>query len=130
MTSWCTVKGGVILGNVLRRLRAAGLQPSLCKCEFGPTTTQRLGHIVTREGILPDPNTAILQCLTPRSYGIYTPHVAHLAAPLYRLYRKGVQYTRSLECQQAFEDIQDILVSLALLRRVDPDLPTYPIQAG
>ena len=40
------------LDNVLRRLRAAGLKASPGKCEFGQTSVQYLGHIVTHASIL------------------------------------------------------------------------------
>ena len=38
------------LNEVLRRPRAAGLKASPNKCEFGATSMQYLGHVVTREG--------------------------------------------------------------------------------
>ena len=58
-----------ILDDVLRRLRAAGLQASRSKCAYGQSTIQYLGHIVTREGILPDPGNikAIMDCPSPKS---------------------------------------------------------------
>ena len=57
------------LDEVLRRLRAAGLKASPSKCEFGKTSIQYLGHIVNREGILPDRDNvkAIMDCKPPRN---------------------------------------------------------------
>ena len=57
------------LDEVLRRLRAAGLKTSAGKCEFGKSSMQYLGHMVTREGILPDQANikAIMDCSAPRN---------------------------------------------------------------
>lgn len=99
---------------------------------------QYLGHTVSREGTLSDPDNvkAIMQCATPKSltelrsfngmvqyYGNYMLHWAQIAAPLHRLYRNGVQFTWSSDCQQASEEIKGMLVSPAVLRRADPELP-------
>ena len=126
------------LGNVLRRLRAAGLQASPGKCEFGRATLQYLGHIVTREGILPDNDNvkAIMQCPAPRNltelrsftgmvqyYNKYIPHMAQLYVPLYRLYKKNAPFYWTHECQQAFEEVKAALISPPVLRRADPALP-------
>ena len=126
------------LDSVLRRLKAAGLQASPGKCEFGKTEMTYLGHIVTRDGILPDRGNvqSIMDCPAPKAltelrsfigmvqhYGNYIPHLAHMAAPLYRLYKKGVQFVWSPACQQAFEDIKAMLISPPVLRRADPSLP-------
>lgn len=43
---------------VLTRLRAAGLQASLHKCEFHVTKTKYLGFIITTEGVEVDPDKA------------------------------------------------------------------------
>jgi len=91
------------LDEVWRQLTAAGLKASPRKCEFGRTSMQYLGHIVNREDILPDRDhvKAIMDCKPPRSltglrsfvgmvqyYGNYIPHLAQIAAPLFRLYKK------------------------------------------
>lgn len=124
------------LDNVLRRPRAAGLQAFPSKCECGCTISQYLEHIVTREGILPDADSvkAIMQCAAPKSltelrswqgtgrvqyYGHYIPHLAQTTVPLYRLYRKRVQFTWSSDCHPAFEEIKGMLVRAALILQTD-----------
>ena len=126
------------IDDVLRRLRAAGLKASPGKCEFGQTSMQYLGHIVTREGILPDEDNvkAIMDCKAPETltelrsfygmvqyYGNYIPHLAEIAVPLFKLYKKGVEFTWTTDCQEAFETIKQSLVSPPVLRRPDPTLP-------
>jgi hypothetical protein len=41
--------------KVLQRLREAGLQASISKCEFHVTRTKYLGFIITTEGVEADP---------------------------------------------------------------------------
>ena len=105
MTSSSTLRHGrsTWQDEVWRQLTAAGLKASPRKCEFGRTSMQYLGHIVNREDILPDRDhvKAIMDCKPPRSltglrsfvgmvqyYGNYIPHLAQIAAPLFRLYKK------------------------------------------
>jgi len=97
-----------------------------------------LGHIITREGILPNTDNikAIMTCPAPKSitelrsfngmvqyYGDYIPHLAEIATPLYKLYKKAVEFTWSPACQQAFDTIKAKLTSPPVLRRPDPTLP-------
>lgn len=58
----------VVLDEVFTRLRAAGLKASPAKCELGMEQLLYLGHIVTREGVLPDPQNvqAILAATPPQ----------------------------------------------------------------
>ena len=44
------------LNKVLERLEKAGLKLSKEKCKFGETELEFLGHIISRDGIKPDPN--------------------------------------------------------------------------
>ena len=56
-----------MLDEVFQRLRAAGLKASPSKCEIAQEQLLYLGHMVTREGILPDPSNvqAILHAAPP-----------------------------------------------------------------
>ena len=93
-----------LLDEVFRRLRAAGLKASPGKCEFAQTSMQYLGHLVTREGVLPDRSNikAILDCPAPKTrtqvrsfvgmvqyYGDYVELLAELAAPPVRAIQEG-----------------------------------------
>ena len=44
------------LQAVLERIQSAGATLNKEKCEFGKTTIKFLGHIITPEGISPDPS--------------------------------------------------------------------------
>ncbi|ODM16893.1 hypothetical protein SI65_07858 [Aspergillus cristatus] len=57
-----TVEHELHVKKVLERLRAAGLQASIKKCEFHVTQTKYLGFILTTDGIEVDPEkTAVIQ---------------------------------------------------------------------
>ncbi len=49
------------VNKVLQRLRDAGLQADIRKCEFGVTRTKYLGFIISTDGIEVDPEkTAVI----------------------------------------------------------------------
>lgn len=122
--------------KVLTRLRAAGLQADIRKCEFGVKKTKYLGFIISTGGIEVDPEkVAIIQDWMPpktvkgtqsflgfcnfyrrfiRDYGV-------IAKPLTHLTRKDVPFVFDEKCQEAFEELKRRLVSAPLLAHYDPD---------
>ena len=128
----------VILDEVFTRLRAAGLQASPAKCELGMEQLLYLGHLITREGVLPDPKNiqTILEAAAPNSvsevrtflgmcnyYDEYVRYYADLAQPLYKLLRKQVEFIWSQECQDAFDKLKIMLTTAPVLRRPDSSMP-------
>ena len=90
----------VALDQVFSRLRAAGLQASGAKCALAQTELLYLGHLVTREGILPDNSNIehIAAATAPKNvkevrsflgmanyYSQFVEGFAEIARPLYRL---------------------------------------------
>jgi hypothetical protein len=88
------------LEEVFDRLRAANLTLNKNKCHFLRDEFQYLGHIVSEEGIRPDPKKveAILKMRPPKNakemrsimgscsyFRKFIPHFAELSAPLYKL---------------------------------------------
>lgn len=61
--------------KVLQRLRDAGLQVDLKKCEFSVTRTQYLGFIITTEGIEVDPDkvAAVVNWKAPPTFVGFSP---------------------------------------------------------
>ena len=57
------------LEEVFRRLREANLKLNVKKCSFVKQRIEYLGHVVTPEGIFPDPGKAevVKKCPTPAS---------------------------------------------------------------
>ncbi|XP_022797452.1 uncharacterized protein LOC111335727 [Stylophora pistillata] len=69
--------------KVLQRLSTASLTLNAAKCEFNMTTIKFLGHIISTQGIQPDPNkvSAVVDMLPPKnvheSYITMESHDAH-----------------------------------------------------
>src|SRR6266567_6748279 len=123
--------------KVLQRLRDAGLQVDIKKCEFSVTRTKYLGFIISTEGIEVDPDkvSVIQQWQAPttvrgiqsflgfcnfyrrfiRDYGV-------IAKPLVRLTKTMVPFQFGKECWEAFEELKARLTSSELLRHYDPEL--------
>lgn len=125
--------------KVLERLRAAGLQASIRKCEFHVTRTKYLGFILTTDGIEVDPEKTAVICnwavpTTVRGvqsflgfcnfYRRFIKDYSRIAKPLNRLTKKNVPFTWIAECRQAFEELKKRLTDAPILRHYHPDLET------
>lgn len=120
--------------SVLMRFRAAGLKLGPSKCQFLGEEVKYLGHILSRQGVRPDPDK--LSCVrnfpTPRNakevrqflglLGYYRRHVKNFvenARPMKRLTSPKVDFVWDEEAQTAFELMKDALTSAPLLRFPD-----------
>ena len=89
-----------------------------------------LGHLVTSEGIQPDPEktsrvigypvpadiNAVRSFLGLASYyRKFVPGFAQIAAPLHSLLEKEAHFYWSMECQRAFEQLKQLLTSAPVL---------------
>ena len=107
--------------KVLERLRAAGLQASIKKCEFHVTRTKYLGFILTTNGIEVDPEKTAVICdwavpTTVRGvqsflgfcnfYRRFIKDYSRIAKPLNCLTRKDVSFAWTDKCQQVFEELK------------------------
>ena len=126
--------------QVLARLRDAGLQIDIDKCEFEATSVKYLGFIVEAgRGIRVDPEKvqAIQQWQPPRSvkgvrsflgfanyYRQFIPKFSNIASPLTALTKKDAAFAWSKECQTAFEELKLRLISAPVLAQWDPDRET------
>ena len=126
--------------QVLARLRDAGLQIDIDKCEFEATSVKYLGFIVEAgKGIRVDPEKvqAIQQWQRPRSvkgvrsflgfanyYRQFIPKFSNIASPLTALTKKDAAFAWSKECQTAFEELKLRLITAPVLAQWDPDRET------
>ena len=116
--------------QVLDRLRAAGLQADIRKCEFGVTRTKYLGFIISTEGLAVDPEkvSAVVGWQAPRTvkgiqsflgfcnfYRRFIPNYSRIARPLNLLTHKDVKWDFSDACHEAFQKLKDALVNAPLL---------------
>jgi transposase InsO family protein len=125
--------------KVLERLRHAGLQIDLKKCEFHVTRTKYLGFIVSTNGIEVDPDKiSVIKHWTPpttvkgvqsflgfcnfyrrfiRDYGI-------IAKPMVNLTKTGVRFIWTQSCQDSFQKLKSMLTSAPILQHYSEDLET------
>ena len=117
--------------NVFERLLVAGLKIKPTKCDFAKKSVTFLGHIVSAEGIMPDPTNTdkIRRFPRPRNVkeiqqflglvGYYRKFIrdfAKIAAPLVKLVKKSEDFRWTEDQQRAFEELRDKLLHPPILR--------------
>ena len=118
------------LREVFECLRSVGLCLKPKKCLFLRNEVPYLGHVVTAQGIKPDPAktekvryfpvpqdiTGVRQFLGLASYyRQFVPNFASVASPLHTLLKKNVKFDWTAECQLAFDKLKDLLASPPVL---------------
>ena len=130
--------------EVLVRLKDAGLRLKPSKCMFATAEIEYLGHTLTPEGVRPNNKkvAAVTNFTVPKTvkekksflglanlYRRFIPEMATLSRPLTALTRKDkstrrfVKFDWSQECELAFNQIKDRLVSAPVLRPPDMNKP-------
>lgn len=122
--------------KVLQRLRDAGLQVDLKKCEFHVTRTKYLGFIITTEGIEVDPEkvSAVTSWKAPYTvkgvqsflgfcnfYRRFIKDYSRIAKPLIQLTKTDVPFEFGKACWDAFEELKARLTAAPLLRHYRPE---------
>ncbi|KAL9308464.1 putative nucleotidyltransferase, Ribonuclease H [Arabidopsis thaliana] len=128
----------VHLRRVMEKLREQKLFAKLSKCSFSQREMDFLGHIVSAEGVLVDPEKieAIRDWPKPtnateiRSFlglaGYYRRFVkgfASMAQPMTKLTGKDIPFVWSPECEEGFVSLKEMLTStlvLALSEHAEP----------
>ena len=126
------------LRSVLQCLRENQLYCKLSKCKFGLSETKFCGHIVTRQGIKPNPvKVQVLQDWpAPDSkdalraflglaqyFAKFIPAYASMTTCLQVLMRKSANWHWSDACQQAFENVKQAMLHEPCLAIPNADLP-------
>ena len=127
------------LQRFFERIRQFRLRLNLKKCTFEVTSGKLLGHIVSERGIEVDPEKimAILDMPAPRDekeirgFLGRLQHISHFIArltyicePIFRLLRKNQPTVWNNDCQCAFEEIKECLLSPQVLV---PPIPGRPL---
>lgn len=122
---------------VLERLRNAGLQADIKKCEFNITKTKYLGFIISTEGIEVDPAKVdvVRSWQYPSTvrgiqsflgfcnfYRRFIKRYGVIAKPLVDLTRANVPFRFDSSCAYAFDTLKAALTSAPLLQHYDPEL--------
>ena len=112
------------LEEVLKRLEKANLKLAPKKCHFLKAKVQYLGHIVSRDGIKPDPEKVRAICDYPRPanttelksfngltsyYRKFIRNFAQIASPLNRLLEKNNEFVWNQDCEHAFTSLKRII---------------------
>ncbi len=122
------------LDAVLYKLREVNLKLNPSKCCFAAKTITFLGHMVSKEGIQPDPGKieAMLHFPTPKNvtcvrsflgltsyYRKYVRRYSSLAGPLFELTRKDVAFVWDVGCEHTYQALKAALVDVPVLTRPD-----------
>jgi hypothetical protein len=122
------------LDAVLCKLREVNLKLNPSKCCFAAKTITFLGHMVSKEGIRPDPGKVetVLHFPTPRNvtsvksflgltgyYRKYVRSYTSLAGPLFELTKKDVAFVWDMGCEQAYQALKAALANAPVLTRPD-----------
>ncbi|MCP4492527.1 MAG: hypothetical protein GY820_35250, partial [Gammaproteobacteria bacterium] len=128
---------------MLTRLRDALLKLKPKKCVLLSENTKYLGHIVSREGLIPDPKkvegiqtypapntqTEVRRFLGMASYyRKFVSHFSSIAQPLRKLTEKNQLFEWTEECQLAFDMLKQKLIEPPVLHYPDPKLGIYYIE--
>lgn len=129
--------------KVLERLRAAGLQASLEKCEFHVKRTKYLGFIISTDGIEVDPaKTDVIRGWDRPTtvkgvqaflgfcnfYRRFIKNYSRIAKPLHQLTRTDAVTTGNRlpwdqTCELAFEELKERLLNAPVLAHYHPNRP-------
>ncbi|KAL2243599.1 UNVERIFIED_CONTAM: Transposon Tf2-12 polyprotein [Sesamum indicum] len=115
---------------VLQILKEKELYAKLSKCEFWVNQVVFLGHVVSGDGVMPDPSKvkAIMEWRVPKNatevrsflglagyYRRFVEGFSIIAGPLTKLLRKGVEFQWTEQCQQSFDELKKRLTSNPIL---------------
>ena len=121
------------LRSVFEKLRSANLKLNISKCKFAQPSVIYLGHLISGEGIKPDPSkvSSLLQTRPPRSFkelatfcgfanylSKFVPRYSDTMAPIYNIKRKK-RFEWTNECETAFRNLLNAVSKATLLHYPD-----------
>ena len=130
------------LEHVLQTLEQRGLTVNSTKCDFNVDKLHFMGHIISKQGISPDPDKvyAIQHARQPENasetcsfLGLVTfcskflPDLATIAEPLRRCSKPGTPFKWGKEQSHAFQTLKTKMTNTGTLAIFDPDAPTRVI---
>jgi len=122
------------IDKLMRRLKDANLTLQADKCEFLRHEVGYLGHIITDNGVRPDPQkiTAVKNFPVPRNlrnvrqflglagyYRRFIPNFSGIAKPLSELMKKDKKFVWDTNTQHAFDTLCDLLCKEPILQFPD-----------
>ena len=128
------------LSLIFQRLKEAQLKLNPRKCHFAATEVKYLGHLLSAQGVKPNPEkTAVVDTFpTPKNakevrsflgltnyYRRFILNYSKLAAPLYNLLHQDVRFEWTEDCQRAFTDLKTRLVNHPIIGYPDMNRHFY-----
>jgi len=122
---------------VFQRIRLAGLKLKPSKCHLLKSKVTFLGHVVSEEGVLPNPQNTekVMKWPVPKTvtevrsflglvnyYRRFVRGHSEIVRPLVNLVKKNESFQWTEACTEAFEKLKKILVS--------PDVMAHPLDDG
>lgn len=129
---------GQRINELMQRLRKANLQLQSDKCEFLRPEVNYLGHIISKEGLKPDPAKldAVKNFPIPKKqknirsflgltgyYRRFIRNFSKIAKPLTKLLEKDADFKWSQEASDAFETLKENLCTAPILQYPDFSKP-------
>ena len=123
---------------MLKALRSANLTLHPGKCSLFRREVKFLGHVVSEEGVAPDPSkvSAVKHFPVPTSvrgvreflglasyFRRFIPRFADVAKPLHQLLERSSPFRWTQECAAAFQRLKESLISAPVLRYPDFQKP-------
>lgn len=127
------------LDDVLTCISNAGLQLNTKKCHFARTNIKVLGHLISKDGVRPDPDkvAAVIRFPRPENqkqlrsflglasyFRRFISHFAAMASPLHKLLTSGTAITWTDDCERSFQALKQALTSDPVLCHFDENAPT------
>lgn len=127
-----------ILSKVIARARDCGVKFNKNKIQFKSSEVKYVGHIISKDGIKPDPShiEAILKMPTPENkgdvmrllgmskfLGQYIPNLSEITAPLRELTKNNIAWQWTNHEQTALKNLKDKLVNAPVLAIYDSTKP-------
>ena len=110
------------LNEVFGKLRDAGLKLKMSKCQFLMKQISYLGHVISKDGICPDPEKISVVGMASY-YRKFIDHFSELVGPLTELTKKHAKFHWTDKHSRAFETIKQKLVQAPVLAHPDPSRP-------
>jgi hypothetical protein len=123
---------------ILQRLREHHLYAKFSKCEFWLDIVKFLGHTISSDGICVDPRKAqkVMDWKPPTSvhqirsflglagnYRRFNPDFSKIAKPITELLKKGVKFSWTEKCEEAFHTLRAHLTTAPVLAQLDNSKP-------
>ena len=126
------------LKQVLVRAREYNLKLSPDKCQFRKSEIPYVGHVLTQDGLKPDPEkiravecmkkpTCVKELQTLMGFiqylGKFMPNLSQVSAPLRTLLEKNVDWHWNEEQEQSFQQMKVMVTHTPVLQYYDPKKP-------